>query len=335
MRLLVIEFITGGGLLGESLPDTLRREGEMMRDALLADLAEQADAEIVVMRDPRCAEWTGRRTVTWRTPLGTESPMEFYRRVLDEVDTVWPIAPETSGALIQLASVARTAGKRVLLSDSIALAICSSKFATYRELVRASIDSVETFRAIDALPNSEGPWIVKPDDGAGAAHVALKGNIDAALQALSADSQHSLVLQPWCEGEVLSLSMLCCRGRAALLSINRQHIFLQNGRVSVDGLTVNALPRNSTEFVALGQQIAAAMSQLWGYVGVDLIKSNVGALRVLEINPRLTTSYCGLRAALGVNVAGQVLRLAHNDELSNIDCDRDQPVELNLTMDYA
>jgi predicted ATP-grasp superfamily ATP-dependent carboligase len=45
---------------------------------------------------------------------------------------------------------------------------------------------------------------------------------------------------------------------------------------------------------------------LWGYVGVDLVLADAGPI-VLEINPRLTTSYCGLRDALGINPAALVL----------------------------
>ena len=51
-----------------------------------------------------------------------------------------------------------------------------------------------------------------------------------------------------------------------------------------------------------------AIPGLWGYVGVDLMLAKEGPV-VLEINPRLTTSYCGLRRALGINTAAMVLDL--------------------------
>ena len=55
-------------------------------------------------------------------------------------------------------------------------------------------------------------------------------------------------------------------------------------------------------------RIAAAIPGLWGYVGVDLIDTPAGPV-VLEINPRLTTSYCGLGGVLGVNLAALVVGL--------------------------
>jgi len=58
----------------------------------------------------------------------------------------------------------------------------------------------------------------------------------------------------------------------------------------------------------IASAVAAAIPGLWGYVGVDLIEGPDGPV-VLEINPRLTTSYAGLRDAVGVNPAGLVLDL--------------------------
>ena len=52
---------------------------------------------------------------------------------------------------------------------------------------------------------------------------------------------------------------------------------------------------------------------LWGYFGVDLILSGGGPV-VVDVNPRLTTSYAGLRPALGINAAGMVLAALRGDE---------------------
>ena len=61
-------------------------------------------------------------------------------------------------------------------------------------------------------------------------------------------------------------------------------------------------------FLFLARQIARAVPSLWGYVGVDFVSTASGPV-VLEINPRLTTSFCGLRSALGINVGRLVLDL--------------------------
>jgi tyramine---L-glutamate ligase len=334
-RLLVFEFITGGGLLGKPMPQSLRREGEMMRNALLTDLAERPDIDVVVMRDSRCRVASEHCFAQWLDPDCAENTMAFYRRILQQVEVVWLIAPETDGALAQLAETARSIGKRVLLSDAATLKICASKYATYCALQRSGVNVIETFRCVDPLPERDGPWVVKPDDGAGSIGVALQANTRAAHQALCAASQCLRIAQPWYDGDVLSLSLICAGGAAALLAVNRQQAFLRDDQITIEALTVNALPRNSAHFTELGQRIAAALPGLWGYIGVDLIRCTDSVLRVLEINPRMTTSYCGLRRALDINVADQVLRLVNQRELPMIFCAKDEAVELNLSADYV
>jgi tyramine---L-glutamate ligase len=83
---------------------------------------------------------------------------------------------------------------------------------------------------------------------------------------------------------------------------------MEGGGLSLAALNVNAIVEGFSEFAALAQRIAVAIPGLWGYVGVDFVQTADGPL-VLEVNPRLTTSFCGLRAALGVNVAALVLDL--------------------------
>jgi predicted ATP-grasp superfamily ATP-dependent carboligase len=65
-------------------------------------------------------------------------------------------------------------------------------------------------------------------------------------------------------------------------------------------------------FAALVTRVARAMPGLAGYFGIDVILSEDGP-RVVDVNPRLTTSWVGLRAALGFNPAKLVLDLLAED----------------------
>jgi len=50
------------------------------------------------------------------------------------------------------------------------------------------------------------------------------------------------------------------------------------------------------------------MPGLWGLCGVDFVETGAGPV-VIEVNPRLTTSYAGLHRAIGINPAHLVLEL--------------------------
>ena len=66
----------------------------------------------------------------------------------------------------------------------------------------------------------------------------------------------------------------------------------------------------------LASQIAEAMPMLTGYIGVDVILHE-GGVSVLEINPRLTTSYAGLHGALVYNPARLLIDLIYNSAFSS------------------
>ncbi|MEE9396862.1 MAG: ATP-grasp domain-containing protein, partial [Methylococcales bacterium] len=59
----------------------------------------------------------------------------------------------------------------------------------------------------------------------------------------------------------------------------------------------------------LANGVAATFPGLWGYVGVDFLFAD-NQLLVLEVNPRLTTSYAGLSQTIGYNPARKVLAMA-------------------------
>ena len=70
------------------------------------------------------------------------------------------------------------------------------------------------------------------------------------------------------------------------------------------------------------------MPNLWGYAGIDLIEKAEQIL-VLEINPRLTTSYAGIHEAIGINCARAVLELLAGNPL--LQPTRNQAVNIKIT----
>jgi predicted ATP-grasp superfamily ATP-dependent carboligase len=305
MKIFVCEYVTGGGLAGQPLPGTLTHEADRMVRALLADLAVIPGIELLTSRDPRLPPIEG---FTVLEPRIGESLAELYSRGLAQVDAAWPTAPESGGALLQLATLTRDSGRQLLGSAPDAVALATSKMATARLLQSAGIPVVDTYVAPRALPELPGAWVIKPDDGAGCEETTVVEGWAVAAAALAARPAGSFIAQPWLAGASLSLSLLCCAGEARLLSVNRQQMMRRAGQLHLAGLEVNALADDAGGFERLGDQVAAVLPSLWGYVGVDFIATPSGPV-VLEINPRLTTSYCGLRQALGLNLPQLVLGL--------------------------
>ncbi|TXF12585.1 ATP-grasp domain-containing protein [Pelomicrobium methylotrophicum] len=304
MRVFLYEHVTGGGLMGQPLPASLAREGEMMLRAALDDLTQLPGVEVVISRDPRLPSLTEAAAVL--RPAPGESWRALYLRGLALAELVWPIAPETGGVLETLTQYAVAEGRRLLGCTPQAVRVAASKHATACVLARAGIPVVPTFAPGEALPDIAGPWVVKPDDGAGCEGARRVADVRAARHQLMAAAA-ALVAQPWIEGEPASLSLLVFPdGRVELLACNRQHVALRGERLVLAGVTVNATADTDGRMRGLAQRIVRAIPGLAGFVGVDYLLTADGPL-VLEVNPRLTTSYCGLKSALGVNPAALLL----------------------------
>jgi predicted ATP-grasp superfamily ATP-dependent carboligase len=314
LRLFVCEYVTGGGFAHAALPPSLWREGDLMLRSLVKDLAELDGVEIVVSRDARLPAEHLPATVV---PVGaTDDPWLIWRHLIQESDVVWAVAPETDGLLERLIGLVRELGRKPLASHRDALRLCASKSATAAHLMAHAIPVVPTRRlslaAIEEFGDAAAGWVVKPDDGAGAEGTRLVKSRRALIDLCRQSDATRQVLQPYVAGTAASLSLLCWDGKARLLSCNRQDVLISDGCFHYAGWLVGGLEARRDRYEPIAAAVAAAIPGLWGYVGIDLIDGSNCPL-VLEINPRLTTTYAVLRDAIGVNPAQLVLGLGQSE----------------------
>lgn len=300
VKLLVFEFVTGGGFAGETIPPSLAREGESMRNALVRELQQLPELHLSIMNDPRFPHPRGVKLAG--IVERADSMWSVYESALRDVDCVWPIAPETDELMERAVQMARDRGLAVVASDAETLALAGSKIRTVRALERAGVDVVPTYLPHETPKAARSRWVVKPDDGCGCDGIRTFATLQEA-QAF-ASTQSNAVLQPWIAGDAMSLSLICWPGSVDVLSVNRQRVEERDGALALTALHVGVM--DSTEHVPLASAITRAMPGLRGYIGVDFIQTASGPV-VLEINPRLTTSYCALNHVLGVNVAANVM----------------------------
>jgi predicted ATP-grasp superfamily ATP-dependent carboligase len=298
----------------ESVPPSLTKEGDLMLRALLADLAEVPDVELTTLRDARLDE------PDWLAEVyyvhDEEEFQQGWRTLVSDADAVWPIAPETGQRLEQLSRSITAAGKVLLNSRPEAVRVTTSKLFTARRLSEYGLPVVPTYRLGEQPPRASHCWVVKPDDGVGCLGARICRSQDE-LGALNdtAGDHDGYVIQPFVEGVPASLCLLCRDGDARLLSANLQRVVVANDEFHLLGCIVNGLGDDRSRYARMARAIAAALPGLWGLVGVDFIATERGPL-VLEINPRITTSYAGLRSSLGENPAELVLELIERRQIT-------------------
>jgi predicted ATP-grasp superfamily ATP-dependent carboligase len=317
-RVFVYEYLSGGGLVEADAATraALLPSGIAMRDAMVADLLRLPDCAVTVAADPGVAAPPGR--VGTAAPHPGEGAQDFVARASTGHDHVWLVAPETDGLLARLQR--RVGDARSLGCTADAIALCTSKSAT---AMRLAAHAVWTPRAFEHDPHTRR-WVTKPDDGAGA--VSTVRHVDRA--AARADfvrrscAGESVVLEPWVEGDPMSLSLLCDDGRIELLSVNRQRIGVDTaGRVDYEGVELDVLPSSDPRhgrLERLARQVAGALPGLRGFVGIDLVWSEAVGPVVIEVNPRVTCAYVGLSAALGRNLAAAVVAMRATAEHADV-----------------
>lgn len=307
-RIFVYEHVTGGGLVDQALPASLAREGNLMLEAMVDDLTSIGGMEIVVTRDWRLGPL---REPARTLRVGPGENLEVVlRRGLNAADAIWPVAPESDGVLERVCRFATACGTSVIASTPEAIKVGASKTATADILARHGIAVVPAYRTPAEVPAEYDALVIKPDDGAGCVETLLLSRASAAAW-WSRHGSPRFVVQPYIAGEALSLSMLCAAGAADIISCNTQRVRAVDGIFEFRGVVVNTDPAGRQIYRGLASAIARAIPGLWGYVGIDLIETCNGPV-VVEINPRVTTSYAGLTQALGTNTAARILALRAN-----------------------
>lgn len=317
MKIFVCEFVTGGGLYREALPSSLAKEGELMLHAVLDGLSRLPDVELVTTHDHRL---TPKHVFPSARITPEQDVWVIWEQCVQDADAVWPVAPESDDILARLCDLAAKHGKLLLASSPDAIRLGASKHATSKRLTEAGIAVVETFPSDSLHELHGGAFVVKPDDGVSCEGSQIFKNKQALLAWLGTQTQahaSSYVVQPLIEGVAASISMLCMKGEAWLLSCNRQLVERVNDSFRYHGSVLNDMQSYWTPFESLAKQIAYAIPGLAGYVGIDVMIGTAG-IQVLEVNPRLTTSYAGLEQAIGRNPAELILDMFYNGGFSSI-----------------
>lgn len=246
-----------------------------------------------------------------------ESPLQearVFERLLNEVDAVLVIAPETGGVLADRCRRVAAAGVKSWNCQPQAIDLCGDKLRLGEHLESFNLPTIPTKLADLSKQPCNGTWplVLKPRDGAGSNLTFLVRNGDEWSRAMAtfrrAGLEHNCLLQPYREGRALSIALN--------ISLDGRHIeCLPVGeQILMGNLTWSSLNLSDNHFQYLGGKIPADISPvdrdaiervvreacrtipgLAGYIGMDLLLTSDRQIVIVEINPRLTTSYVGYR----------------------------------------
>jgi predicted ATP-grasp superfamily ATP-dependent carboligase len=315
MRVFVYEYLCGAAM-GGSPPSSLLTEGWAMLRAVLEDFARCPNVKTVTLIDPVLSSGLQTFNIDARfLQPGTEE--RTFRALAAECDRTLVIAPEFDNILAERCCWVEQAGGHLLGPSSASVRLTADKLTLARHWQVYGIPTPAAIEALAPLTSRDFsyPLVCKPRYGAGSQATFLvrdEQELERAILQVEAEGWPGpLILQPYVPGIAVSVSFLAGAERMFSLPAVRQDLS-DDGRFHYRGGGL-PLPRDLDRRArGLAEKAVRTVPGLFGYFGVDLVLGAAvdgSADSVIEINPRLTTSYIGLRQLGHFNLAQALLAL--------------------------
>lgn len=305
MRILLHEYLCHELPADQLLESSLRAEGSAMLSALQADLSRIPGVEVFSL---------------------SHFDERAFRTAARAADYTLVIAPELHEVLLTRSRWIEEAGGHSLGASLAAVQLAGDKLALARHLRDHGIPHPESWPgAPDEVPfDLPYPLVWKPRYGAGSTATFLVRTVEdwggcMALARTEGWSGESLV-QPFVPGMPVSVAFFTGPKQQQPLPAATQQL-TTDGRFHYRGGRLPLPAELAARATRLAQRALATVSGWRGYVGVDLILGEAvdGSQDwVIEINPRLTTSYVGLRALATANLAEALLSIATGEAVISL-----------------
>lgn len=322
MRVFIYEALCAGAVSGHSPSISLLAEGRAMLSALVEDFCQIADLEVSILakKGSKAFLAPGLLARVETRDTATEDEPAAFRELATKADFTLVIAPETDALLFERCQWVEHGGGRLLGPNSQAVRLTADKLEAARHLSERGIATPPCF-AVHAQANCSFPAVLKPRFGAGSQATFLIQNQRELAQALLKGRNEGwtgeMLLQPFVAGIPCSVSFLTGERQIEPLLPASQEL-TSDGRFHYHGGVLPLPSALAQRVIQLGDQAVRAIPGLRGYVGVDLIlgeREDYARDQVIEINPRLTTSYVGLRALAKTNLAKAMIDVAEGEHL--------------------
>ena len=309
LKVFVSEFICGGAWPEPEIETSLAREGSAMLKAAVEDFARIENCQVFTTCDVRLGQHSlisnAHKNLHISTCESSSHELQLFRRFAKECDATFVIAPEFDGLLADRRRIVDEVGGRFLGPTLDAIELCGDKLKLAEFLIRHDIRTIPTQAFGRREENSsDGDFVIKPRFGAGSQFTfQLSQVVDLSLLK---SCPMELIQQPYINGESISVAVIGSDISTTRLPMVEQRLS-NDGRFHYLGSVIPSASPSNSELQRVVQSIAENVSGLSGYWGVDLIRTDDDKFVVVEINPRLTSSYLAYRQQARFNVASLLL----------------------------
>ena len=328
----IFEFVSGGGFNKQDIPISLFCEGFGMLNSLIKDF-KSLDFEVYTLLDYRINQLSSLLAVNHIIIKKEGNLLNHFEELVERTDYSFIIAPESQNILLELTKIVQKHQKDLLSTNLEGIVIGTSKMKTYDFFQKNKLLTPKTYLIplknkqlnldfiIRKFNEMNKSIVIKPEDGVGAESIYYFETIEQIKEFFhqensKIDTNRNYILQEYIEGKDISISLINMPGsrnkksnKSLLLSINSQFVDIKNYNYESEyfgGYTpIENFQQYSNELMEILKEVD--FSSFSGYFGIDLIRSDDSKFYFIEINPRLTTSYIGIRNVIIQNPAKLIM----------------------------
>jgi len=317
LNLLIFEYVSGGGYSNQKLSSSILSEAYGMLRSLISDCKAAGD-NVTTLMDSRLMAFNPPNEADKIVLVSSTYEVdEKLKEISSLVDAVYVIAPESGQVLEKLLEIIEASGGTSLNCEIGAIKLVSNKITAHRRLEQSGLKVPETV-LLDIHTKTEKirhlikelgyPLVFKPLDGSSCGGLSLvkdENKIVGAVKKISQESMSSqFIAQKLIKGKAASACVISTGNKTVAVTLNSQRVTLAppDKESTYDGGEVPFNHHLEKEAMKVAEMAVEAVSGLKGYVGVDMILTEEKPV-VIEVNPRLTTSYIGLKRIANFNTA--------------------------------
>ncbi|MHA1268219.1 MAG: ATP-grasp domain-containing protein [Candidatus Helarchaeota archaeon] len=318
MKLFIFEYITGGGFISEEIPSSLACEGSAMLLSVLKGLLNP-NFIINILLDKRLAPYSSYfKGVNIKFVKNQEDFNLLFKNNINNSDYFLIIAPEFDNILNKLTKIGESSQSKNLGCNSESIKKTGNKMNTYNTLSslqkflpitsKLEIDNLSINDLDNTCRDINYPVVFKPTDGVGGEGISLiknKSEIEFGIKKIrNCSNQNEFIIQEFIDGDDVSVSLFIKDGTIKPLTLNYQLITLKSPHEETKykggyiPFTHNSI--KTQDIFDIAKKCIKLIPGLAGYVGIDFILKEKPY--IIEINPRLTTSYVGVRELVNIDL---------------------------------